>query len=403
MSNVATPSIMKGMKVVLNGDDEVMTDATIPVAWYFDENVIAERPELVGIVVQTDYARNHFESHLRGKRYICKVEIGFKYIQLSSSGRHTITVFAIKPDEVKSPRAIARALLEKENCGEYEISVGENYLHKKTLSYCVMEIEIPDELFASKPKKGWRKFVWNMTNGPFSQAPRDECQYGQRLFVFPIFLFIWAFYRLLKYFVIGPFRGLYALIGCPLVFLAGWRPVPVFAKVWTNITWQPQDSSWYNLLRNGRYRLWRLWEDSSYVRHKKMMPITAAEILLLVLIPIGIFYLLKFGFPKVDIVLEVCLSILLTLNYGVLLISLANRFGIISVKKAATNRQERKEIRTGSRITAKLKRFYAADQAPAQISFRELTQTGLRQKSPVMVFRAAYWGIKTKICRPFSC
>ena len=225
-------AVVPGIELVLNGGKKEMDAATIPIQWFFSEEVIVKKPTHLLFFEQTESeARNYFSDNY-GRRYVCKVAAGTKFIQLFSSGYHRMMVLAIDGDKTV---AFVKSLLEKEGRDNYVYSLSwEAVENGSFLRECrsilgavavtVVEFFVPEALFAAKPKTAFQKAVWKWANYEEEELPRDQCEYRERVALAitfkPIVFLVKGFFIGLGR-IIGSIR---ILVASGLLWFFGWRP-----------------------------------------------------------------------------------------------------------------------------------------------------------------------------------
>lgn len=189
--NVLTKQILKDqshVKVILNGGEMELDDATIPFQIAFDQNVANRKPTHILVLDITsscfDSKMDRYDSDDKSERTLFKLE-PIHYLQLKKPGIHNL-IFILLQNVDKDDR---RRLLERgrygygydlwfstiEECGVRGIQVG----------YVEAIVDVPKEFFAEKPENGLKKLIWKWTNAWYDYDPIDECDYRKRK--------IWAF------------------------------------------------------------------------------------------------------------------------------------------------------------------------------------------------------------------
>ena len=257
-----------GMTIVLNGGKDVMESATIPVQWFFSEEVAQWAPTHLLII---DYTDSQFKnSYLyNGIRYLVKISDTIKFLQMFRPGIHHLCfmAFDIRAQNVKELEAY---LLSKHD-GLYDnsvcitsnidgvgddIDIGSRLTGQKIC--LIIKIEVPDVFFAKVPEKGFKRAIWNYVNGNLrhDERPIDQCANRKRfLWFLPLkFLFHGTFRACL-----GIFMTLYLIPSAIITFIAGWVPTrvfDVFVEFWN-----------FNKHINSIYRPFTLCEEGGYFKY----------------------------------------------------------------------------------------------------------------------------------------
>lgn len=182
-----------GLEVVLNGGQKEMDSATIPIQWFFSDEIIEKNPRYVLIIEQDKRETEDGNRSCNGRRYVCKVSDGVTFIPFFSPGYHRITILVFGKTDVWSEDYLKRvpALFSERDKFRPFYFRGVFFDETKDCLTClhypygattgtVIEIEIPEELFAKKPKKGLAKAVWKWTNWLYETEPINECHYRRR-------------------------------------------------------------------------------------------------------------------------------------------------------------------------------------------------------------------------------
>ncbi|PCI19210.1 hypothetical protein COB64_04175, partial [Candidatus Wolfebacteria bacterium] len=188
------------VKIVLNGGKQEMDSATIPIQWFFGDEVIDKKPAYILIIEQDEREIRCDDpedpiplSARRGRRYFVKVEQAVHFLQVFSPGKHRIAClvlnkryrdkkrrkeFLMKDDPFDFTWNIS---WEDINKAEQEnVSENKQHLPAGFISVKTIEIEVPEELFAKKSETAFGKALYSWINRWFETIPRDQCQYRAR-------------------------------------------------------------------------------------------------------------------------------------------------------------------------------------------------------------------------------
>lgn len=412
-------SLDAGIRLVLNGGNPIMEQATIPIQWFFSKEVAAKRPTHILIIEQDS---KEIDDPFEGSRYLYKITDRVGVIQVFSPGRHRILALALNdskgPDylEKDSRRRYNKSIRAtdivggSELTGNVAINTYFSRIGEDVVGAAIQEVEVPEELFARKPGGPLRETIWRWTNRWFSTPPRDQCEYRTRLiWAFTVQPLLFAIGMILRYSIAFLCTVLLPLLRAVVLF-CGFRPVPFFAGIKEIWRWEYDAESEETLFRYDHWQ-YRAWEWSYYRGTTKRMPITGIEILAVLGI---IWQAVKFYrwdtevFYQVAIVLDSVLIAIGAVMAFIMLRALLNNW--IQDCKDKEREQKIKELeRLKSRpIEAQPLDNYSrwlttnltSHLAPVRVDLRKLPpayKMGVVQK-----FRVGFWNVKMKICRPFA-
>lgn len=389
------------IKLVLNGGEEILDSATVPVEWHFSEELIAQKPRYI-ILCDHKMSLEAFRKSIStsgGYRHSFAVKDLIGYIQIHKPGRHHFIAVVFYGDEERALEK-TRSFLKKFTDSQYNVSVsydeverGESQLNTAIVA---VEFEVPNELFAKKPETAFGRLVWSWANRWFKHAPVDECDYRRRkIFAFTLKPFLFLIGRLF----FGIFGTLYTLIGASILLFIGYRPIPIFRNI--KNAWIFLDNCKDDLFRFSRRYNWRVWNDQ---HPEKRMPVWAVPIfVILELGAIALVTLLVFKFLT-----SVILFIALILTFFIVVVVMVYKISARLKSKEWEQRQEEKERRDREQeemlknarenaYLAYLKKNISLDRVPGKVDIVSI----LRKVDTVTRFRLSYWGIKAKACRPY--
>lgn len=379
------------LKIVLNGGSNIMEQATIPIRWFFDDELLARKPKHVIIIEQDESEIQDPRSSDLGARYKCRVIDSVKFLQVFSPGRHRIIVLVLDGSpHTKSymHREDRRAWAMSIPVADVERAIRLNRFHDigpDVIGASIAEVEVPPELFAKRSQTALGKAMWNWINLWYKENPHDQCAYRKRwLFAFTLKPFAWLALK------IATFAGkVIASVVYPLmravIFMFGYRPVPLFSRI-SNI-WE------YNLFDlpvcskegGGRYRVWQVDRDGFAQTY---MPVTVMEVL-------GAVSVCWLSWRYIT--WQASLLIVLSFVIAALLTLFAYRFTKVTVNEADDT---------------KFKALSETEQNERwlrQLSLKHATKAVDLKTIPVPLegrlthrFRVGYWSLKTKVCRPFA-
>ncbi len=427
---------LSGIKVVLNGGSDVMESATIPFRWFFDDKTIEEQPTHLLVIDQRAWELEKGDSTMLGERAIIPISNGSDFIQFNAPGRHRITFIAFKDparttkqEEGNDFDGWTQKVLKQRGRNEYSFAMnlqevicrrnltGEFGCPLTVLAIGLVEVDVPKEFFATRPESGISRAIWCWANRWFEYTPQDECAYRKRLILaFTLQLPLMIIGHVLKY-AFALVCSIYLPIARIVTFYFGYRPVFLFAGFPELWAWEfePDNVDW-DLRKYGRksYAVWNYKNDKT-----TYMPITLFELT----------FLVGFGFLMIAILYDALRSKTLhdrIGNYVVeVILFLVTIVFLVKTKLIDRSKWWKKLCeRTSERATERalmskmvvrspdetvkskpdfyfewLREFSSASNVPKHVTFKDLPPAfkGAR----IHNFRAKFWDIKSRVCRPF--
>lgn len=239
-----------GFELVINNGSDQLDSATLPIRWYAtDINLLRRTPKYILIIEQTKQEYKSPNSGQNGIRRIVPFEDGINYLQVTKPGEHVITFIVFPELDGESKQEIHK----RDGVSFYKNHIEPDFLKAKYTAnengflfnlfftaIAQVEVNIPQELFAEKPKTWFREAMWTWVNRWYETSPRDECVYRKRMiFAFTIqvaLIFIGRFFMFLVALLGTIF---YPIIRCILYFF-GWEVAPLFQgtiSFWRDIFW----------------------------------------------------------------------------------------------------------------------------------------------------------------------
>lgn len=373
-----------GVKLVLSGGKSEMDCATIPVQWFFSDEVIAQTPTWLVFIEQDEQEIASNNAGYIGQRYRCKVSEGQKFFQLFAPGKHRLAVLALTGDR-------AEGLSEEYLAGRRDrydegvvwsrLAENRDFSHG-VVATTVVEFVVPAGLFAKWPKTKLAKAVWRWVNLWRKEEPRDECQYGKReLFAFTLKPWLWLIKAVAQYFILGPFMGVMAVAICiPCVVMAGYRPNNIF-RIFKQAY----------LLEDVEIRMYREYRQWGYHYY---LPVTPAEIAGLGLLGLGLYFLYPLIFIEGAMILLFAICVMATL---IIIAIILNRFWPEEEIRPAV-----KEDEAAERFREWLRQWLAMTKAPTAVDLKNLPKPLGTSDKVVQFFKVSFWATKAKICKPYS-
>ena len=408
-----------GVAAVLNGGSEVMESGTIPIQWFFSENIAAMGPKYVFIVEQdASESKDEIREEDRGRRYLRKVSDGVAFIQFLRPGHHRIMVLVLHPEVSKEDRL---GLIAHEENGRFKesISWSEQSGGYPFVGGRIIECTVPEEVFATRPETWWSKLVWKWANYLYPHEPVDQCAYRSR----KIHAFTWKPFAVAGLFagkgvvwaaklVLGLLFAVVMLLIDAVILFAGFRPAPVWQNVKYALRLRTSMMS-NNLTMRWGYRVW-LYGNGEV----PLMRVPPAEIvgfgIALFLIGIGIRALLnELLWTAAVIVIVAGFGILLMLSYATLtrIPSLAAYALSRKQDRAARIRErEAKEKAEEERLAAEmrerhfrwLRENFGTDRIPERVDLDLIPRPETRRERAIQHLRVSYWSTKIRVCKPFA-
>ena len=274
-------SLSPEFKVVFNGGKEEMDSATIPVQIGLGEELLAKNPTHILLIeqcleksdkVDRDYWRNDRDY---GRRQLFRIADGLQFLQFLRAGKHRlgVLVFSFRDDD----QEYIKGLLERDRNGRFYQCISwqglEFYrlydLPRRSVASKLVEVEVPEALFAKEPETKFSKLVWHYVNWLHSEPPRDECQYRRRkILSIPKVLAVpcYLLYLLFTEVIAKLFRSLLIIFGCAAFFMAGWRTISIRREVWNVLRGR---DGWLKAYWRVHPEIRLLWSKSGYPYEKR--------------------------------------------------------------------------------------------------------------------------------------
>jgi hypothetical protein len=419
----------KDLKVVLNGGTDFMKSATIPIQWFFSAELAEMAPTHLLIV---DYTGDELEKSLRrgygelGIRYCVRISDTIKYLQIFTPGVHHLCFLTlrVKPGEEGK---IGERIFSKNDgdyCNSITISKTDDVLqadwggnYTKFLATTFVKIEVPEELFAKIPEKGFGRAIWNYVNGGLrsSEKPVDECANRKRfMLVFPLKLLFHGTFRLL----LGIFATVLLIVAGVLTFIVGFIPNKILSTLgdlWNfNTPLRSIDEPWRTVKEYSDYDYCVLLVKKD--GKKLMMPFTLLQLLL------GLFVLdtimLHWQIYIARILVVVAILGMFGGNISVIRVisKIIARFGkfignpIKKIKASIEDMNDKKDASLREKLWKEedekkkkyidyLKTELPAENAPEKVDINHLPKAF--KGETVKKFNVAFWSFKAIVCKPY--
>ncbi|MDE1874996.1 MAG: hypothetical protein KGI79_03600 [Patescibacteria group bacterium] len=421
---------LDGVKVVLNGGSTIMESATIPFRWFFSDAVIEQQPSHLLVIDQNTWEMERRDTDSRGERRIIPISQGSDFIQFSRPGKHRLAFIAFKRRRSETDdqfEEFCTGLLKQDEVNRYRRCVDWDALMGKAelgsdiarfLTATIVEVEVPDEFFATRSESGFARFIWAWANRWFKVPPRDQCDYRKRLILaFTIQPILFAIGRGLQYLVLAPILTVWVVISRLVVLWAGYRPKPFrpgLSAAWAWEFWEdvgdffPLVGYWY-----------RVWSIEPY----KEMPITGFEVTMLLLpVPLAllvhhvyrILWSIKDGNVSNPHLLAVVITALMVLFITVIYCFFFSKTEVIFRTKWWRGIEKSHQAKHWARGQARLEKMRREtpllyfewlqqnarmSQAPDKVRVDELPDAFRRRAAQRA--RIHFWALKSKVCRPF--
>jgi hypothetical protein len=419
-----------GVSVVLNGGEKEMNSATIPIRWFYSDEVIDKIPRYILFFEQNEREKEDFGNASAGRRYACKASDACKFIQLFSSGYHRMMIVVVAGgDEEKAIRVI-NDFLDVSRRGYYSLSLRWKKAEEGDLScfsslfvaFTVVEFEVPEELFAKKPETKLGKAIWKWVNLLFDEEPVDKCHYWKRNIIAPFIVPIWCFF---KYLICGTVYSLYVLLASLITFFVGYRPRHVLKEMWGAFTfnryneWSVKkdfDLSPYD--EHSHYRLWSVkrvnkkGEKLEELKYKYMpiTPLVASLVLSVVyLVVYGIYYFISDVIRQISFNNWVIIFAIPTVSFflhKITLYSQKNAFKREEKRRKAEILQKEKaqnRLETQKREYKKwMMKNFGLSNKPEKVDLKHIPIPQDLSERVIQKFYVGFWMLKIKVCKPFS-
>ncbi len=400
------------IKLVLNGSSDILDSATIPVEWHFSDALIANNPQYV-VICDHSYSLEEFrktEYTDSGERHLFKVRELIGYIQIHKAGHHHLALLVFCGDR-EAALVSAMNYVKRDRNWDYAYTLSYDEIAKGLIgSDCMtsaVEFEVPEAVFAPKPRSAFGQLIWDWVNRWYSGTPIDECRYRKRKIaaftIQPIFFLVG---RLLT----GVFGTLYTLLGSGVLFFFGWRPVPMWKNVFH--AWWDLGSFEKDLRRYWTYRLWED-DDDSKDRKKHWMPVWSVPFVVILELALAGLVLLVLYTILVSIGIQTLITVGIIVVLGVTAGWATTKWvGWCNVPERQEERRERREkreeVRTAERgrlaeIERKMAIAFLASNVSLATAPKKVDVAAVLPKVDTATrFRLSFWATKAKVCRPFA-
>lgn len=418
-----------GIRLVLNGGVDSLESATVPLEWFFSDELIAERPQYIVICdheMSLD-ALKEKERYTFGRRYLVKVTEFVTYIQLFTSGAHHLVFMVFCGDKGSALKRARRYVDNKESCGRsYDWCIEHNDVvngYEENLRGCYIaniEFEVPQGLLAEKPTSGFSKWVWDWTNRWFSNNPSDECAYRKRL------IFAFTFQPLVflpTRFLVGILGTAYALIAWPMLIFLGWKPKSPFSVI--KHCWVSPTEGDLSMLAEPVWRRWQdaqLGPDKNYTQAKYWPAWGVPWVLALeVGVPWSLYRLYRLFPHAMMSIFSIVLTLAVVAAFLIGLFWLGERARVHfrlgefrdellvldnKLHDWLTDRRSRREqarSNAGEAADELYRRRLATISTDKVHVHKKVDVAAVIKKADTAVkFKLGFWATKAKVCRPFS-
>ncbi len=288
------------LSLVLNGGKDEIDSATVPVKWIFEQEFFkSHRPTHLLFVEQTAKELNSHDSANNGRRYIVAVDNIIEFVEMFSSGKHRLTVFAFrKMDEAEATEKYLKRYLALEGKHYARPIYDQKTNEGRHLdSYCSastsVEFIIPKELFAQKPKSFAGKAFWKYLNWPLRNEPIDQCKTRLKVMIGVPKLLVYLPWQIVKL-AFFTLYTVYMMVAPTVVWFFGYCPQKP-SLIWGTVkaVWKNVNATTMNVLQNvnwgdQKYRYW-YWTHDSYEKRGVERLFSPFEIALSVVCLVGLF------------------------------------------------------------------------------------------------------------------
>lgn len=239
-----------GMSVVLNGGSSVMESGTIPIQFVWDEKTVSGN-FLPTHVLVIDFNEDNIALlekddcvvKDKGERSLHRVSDGLAFMQFNRPGKHALIFIAFNSSSKEEMSNLKELLkMQKNGSNRYIEDVSfdvitlcaKRFIDKLTLylpriygldvvAVHSVTIDVPQELFAQKPRGKIGEFFWEGAKLWLRREPRDECEFRKMVLLSPFWISASILIGIVGIGFIILF-GLIALLGRCAVAFCGYRP-----------------------------------------------------------------------------------------------------------------------------------------------------------------------------------
>ncbi len=437
----------RGVSLTINGGKNELDSATIPIQWWFDKKTIKKKPKYVLIIEQNEKESRSSANCKNGRRYLCEVTEGVKYLQIFSSGYHRLMVIVF--DSSVKLSEIQRLIAKEKNIytdlfyeyhlyfraeNDHEEITGLSLTDNKYISWAVTEFTVPEELFAKRPSTKTGGWIWNWANEWYKKDPIDECAYRKRkIFAFTLKPLLVLFFSVLKltWFLIknsmfwsiyGLMWLLYFFFGCRMVGPQDFKEcfdggIPGLKELLyiqqKYLEKSDGNTDWTKPVK--KYKSWSIVKDKNGNERIRKMPFSPFELSVFT----GVLMFFIFVLPKIDISISVAdetllMALLIIIGISVLFFIITmyvkNLFNFkINIKEYKKDRRLKKEQEKEKRIVLAvsayenwLEKYMNRVQKTEIVDIRHLPPPPQKTERIIRAFRVAFWATKAKVCKPYA-
>ena len=264
------------VKVILNGGNLSIEDATVPFTIGFNDSIAEAHPTHVLVITmpykvysnldqevnlknedsEGDVSKDEGESKddksifgcdpmlYGGERKVFELS-KVNYLQFHKPGKQNVVfvLFSLSKHAKSESHFIENIILKKRSLqGIYESSINFLDITSKNLGvvnvrgYCEVLVDIPVEFFAITPSSGFKKSWWSWVNKWYRTSPVDECEFRNRVIwavtLKPLVWLIGFMLRLVVSTVMVTAMSLYALIALVIGFQVRGSFIPRILKMY---------------------------------------------------------------------------------------------------------------------------------------------------------------------------
>lgn len=427
LSEATSVALNNELKVVINGGSLEMESATVPIQFHLSEELIRLQPtHILMIDVQRKRSDGSWFTELDDtcERELFDLRKGVNFVQFNSPGERELLFVPLKLTEKEEKAFIGRVFApHSRNLYKFNLNLGMLSHDLRALSELwtdqvigakphKMTIQIPEEFFYVKPKKGFAKLNWNWVNWLYDIPPRDECAYRKRmLMAYSIQPFVWLVVKLCSIlYRVG--TSLWLLSARATVWFFGFRPTHLFAGL--KLIWQGRkNEADLSILYCSGTQYASI--HGSGTGYKLLTPIELVSLILFMGLSARSLRLMGTETLRGDELIGLVMASIVFALLGLVIaaIVLVRR---PSVRKAYTSYTERRKAKTPAPVMPKVEKE-VTEKPETFLYFEYLTHNFSLEKTPKRVdtqnpppafkksavvhrFRVKFWNVKAKICRP---
>lgn len=231
--------------VVLNGGSNILDNATVPIMFGFNQEIIEQAPTHVLVLDFSEKEQSEAEEghSYNAKRRIIDLRQPVNFIEFLSSGKHQLLFWFLKFNNESQVAQFEKHILSR-TYSAYELTIAlqdpKTFIDRKSQAeyICSAEkmVEIPKIFFAQKPQSQIGKIVYKWSNRWYKTKPIDQCDYRRRrILAFTLQPLAELLHFLLRLLIVSLMSVIHLVVSFLVLFIGGTNSSDLFTffpNVW---------------------------------------------------------------------------------------------------------------------------------------------------------------------------